>query len=71
MVKSTDTEKLRLFAIDTKLRTEADQLLKQSGIGEILLNEGFKPSGSYIMKTMTWRDLDFERIDANPNWEQH
>ena len=71
MVESTDTEKLRLFAIDTKLRTEADQLLKQSGIGEILVNEGFKPSGSYIMKTMTWRDLDFERIDANPDWEQH
>jgi len=71
MAESIDDDKLRLFSIDTKLRLEADQLLEQSGIGEILLNEGFKPSGSYIMKTMIWRDLDFERIDANPNREQH
>jgi hypothetical protein len=60
-----------LFSLDATLRSEADQLLEQSGIGIILREEGFKPVGSYVMHTMTWRDLDFERTDENPNWKQH
>jgi hypothetical protein len=66
-----DKEKIKLFSLDEKLRAEADQLLEQSGIGTIIRQEGFKPVGSYVMRTMTWRDLDFERTNENPSWEQH
>ncbi len=57
--------------MDEKLRAEAGQLLEESDIGAIIRQEGFKPVGSYVMRTMTWRDLDFERTDDNPSWEQH
>ena len=36
------------------------------GLGQIIREEGFHPVGSYVMKTMTWRDLDFERYDESP-----
>jgi len=61
----------RLFSLDAKLRKEADQVLEKSGIGSIIREEGFKTVGSYIMRTMTWRDLDFERADDQPDWRWH
>jgi len=61
----------RLFSLDANLRAEADRILGQSGIGIIISEEGFKPVGSYVMKTMTWRDLDFERNDDCPDWRWH
>jgi hypothetical protein len=60
----------RLFALDAALRSEADQMLAQSGIGPILREAGYEAVGSYVMKTMTWRDLDFERYQE-PNWGRH
>jgi hypothetical protein len=61
----------RLFSIDEKLRAEADAMLEESGLGEILREEGFHAAGSYEMRTMTWKDLDFERTDDSPTWEKH
>ena len=45
-------------------------MLAQSGIGAILSAAGYKPFGSYVIHTMTWRDLDFER-EEEPDWERH
>jgi len=64
----TDAE--RLFKLDETLRNEADDMLSRSGIGPILQNAGYQAVGSYAMKTMTWRDLDFER-EEEPSWERH
>ena len=64
-------EVVRLFDLDIGLRSEADRMLKASGLGEILWLEGFGVVGSYAMQTMTWRDLDFERIDETPDWDSH
>ncbi len=61
----------RLFLLDTGLREEADRMLRESGLGKILREEGFKTVGSYAMRTMTWRDLDFEKTDARPDWQKH
>lgn len=61
----------RLFSLDERLREEADRILEQSGVGSIIRAEGFEAVGSYVMKTMTWRDLDFERADDQPDWQQH
>jgi hypothetical protein len=61
----------RLFALDAGLRAEADIVLKESGLGKIIREEGFHPVGSYVMRTMTWRDLDFERYDESPDWQEH
>ena len=71
MSESHEKNRPRLFSLDAQLRAEADQLLEQSGIGRILQEEGFEPSGSYVMRTMTWRDLDFERNDDSPDWQWH
>jgi hypothetical protein len=71
MCKTPDENRQRLFALDAGLRAEADLMLKQSGIGKVLREEGFQPVGSYAMRTMTWRDLDFERCDDSPNWQEH
>jgi hypothetical protein len=71
MNKSLEENRKRLFALDAGLRAEADRVLKESELGEIIKEEGFKPVGSYVMKTMTWRDLDFERCDENPDWRKH
>ncbi|MEN6547002.1 MAG: hypothetical protein ABFE07_13280 [Armatimonadia bacterium] len=62
----------RLFALDERLRREADEMLLASGIGSILDETGFTPVGSHVMHTMTWRDLDFERYgerDPAAHWK--
>jgi hypothetical protein len=61
----------RLFTLDAGLRAEADKMLEESGLAGIIREEGFHAVGSYAMKTMTWRDLDFERYDESPNWQVH
>jgi len=60
----------RLFARDVALRAEAEEVLERSGIGAILAEAGYQIVGSYVMKTMTWRDLDFERYEE-PDWERN
>jgi hypothetical protein len=60
----------RLFALDAALRSEADEVLADSGIGTILHDGGYQAVGSYVIRTMTWRDLDFERMEE-PDWERH
>lgn len=57
--------------LDEKLRGEASHVLDVSGLGEILRREGYEPVGSYSLRTMTWRDLDFERTEEDPNWARH
>lgn len=64
-------EAARLLRLDEALRREADRLLSASGLGDILRQHGFIPVGSYIMRTMTWRDLDFERTEEAPDWSRH
>ena len=66
-----NSEVERLFALDNALRVEADRVLAESGIGEILDAAGYVPVGSYAMHTMTWRDLDFERPEETSDWERH
>ena len=46
-------------------------MLAESGLGPIIAAAGFKPAGSYVMRTMTWRDLDFERVREPPDWDDH
>jgi hypothetical protein len=60
----------RLFALDAALRAEADAVLADSGIGSVLEDAGYMAVGSYAMRTMVWRDLDFER-HAEPDWDFH
>jgi hypothetical protein len=57
----------RLFALDEALHAEADQVLAESGIGAILAEYGYQPVGSYAMRTMTWRDLDFQLVEDHPS----
>jgi len=64
-------ETSRLLELDEKLRAEADDVLDASGLGEILQSEGFRAVGSYTMRTMTWRDLDFDRAEDPPDWNRH
>ncbi len=71
MKMSLEENRQRLFTLDASLRVEADQMLKESGLGMIIREEGFKLVGSYTMKTMTWRNLDYERMDANPDMKNH
>ena len=71
MDESLEENRRRLFALDSGLRAEADRMLEESGLGRILKEEGFVPVGSYVMQTMTWRDLDFERCDDSPDWQEH
>ncbi len=71
MNESLEENRRRLFALDAGLRAEADLILKESGLGKIIREEGFKPVGSYAMHTMTWRDLDFERCNESPDWGVH
>lgn len=71
MPKSQDQEKTRLFTLDENLRIEGQSVLEKSGIGEIINKAGFHPVGSFVMKTITWRDMDFERYDENPSWAWH
>jgi len=60
----------RLFALDAALRAEADQILSDSSIGAILQDAGYVAVGSCVMRTMVWRDLDFER-HGEPDWKLH
>ncbi len=46
-------------------------MLRASGLGALLRHEGFAAVGSYVMRTMTWRDLDFERAEESPDWPRH
>jgi hypothetical protein len=71
MTEEMSENRQRLFALDEGLREEADRMLEESGMGEILRAEGFQPVGSYAMRTMTWRDLDFERCEDSPDWQRH
>jgi hypothetical protein len=59
-----------LLASDAALREEADAVLAASGLGIILQAAGYVVVGSYAMRTMTWRDLDFERYQE-PDWDEH
>ena len=71
MPESLEQNRKRLFSLDASLRSEADKMLEESGLGEIIRDEGYKAVGSYAMHTMTWRDLDFERCDESPDWQEH
>jgi hypothetical protein len=46
-------------------------MLDASGIGGILREAGYVASGSQAMRTMTWRDLDFDREQDLPDWADH
>jgi hypothetical protein len=61
----------RLNRLDADLRREADEFLLSSGLGRVISAAGFMPVGSYVMRTMVWRDLDFERMVDNPDWREH
>ncbi|UCC16851.1 MAG: hypothetical protein JSU58_10930 [Dehalococcoidales bacterium] len=71
MPGSQEKERVRLFTLDEDLRIEGQSVLERSGIGRVIYEAGFHPVGSSVMKTMTWRDLDFERYDENPDWSEH
>ena len=71
MTDPSSPEAKRLLRLDEELRSEADHVLAASGLGEVLQQEGFSAVGSYAMRTMTWRDLDFERTDDAPDWGRH
>jgi hypothetical protein len=71
MPEKNPSEAARLLKLDEGFREEADRMLSGSGLGAILQREGFEPVGSYVMRTMTWRDLDFERIESEPDWGRH
>ncbi|MGD0110795.1 MAG: hypothetical protein ABSD48_02920 [Armatimonadota bacterium] len=60
----------RLLAAEASLRSEADAMLAASGIGAILAGAGYTAVGSYAMRTMTRRDLDFEHAEE-PDWARH
>ena len=60
-----------LFALDAALRAEAARMLAASGIAAILAEYGYEATGSYRLRTMTWRDLDYERPEEQPNWARH
>ena len=70
-VRLVHPEAEELFALDEALRAEGQRVLADSGIGAIIDEAGFAPVGSQAMRTMTWRDLDFERPESPPDWEQH
>jgi hypothetical protein len=65
------SEQIRLNDLEFTLRKEAGEFLINSGLGPIIAEAGFQPVGSYAMRTMTWRDLDFERMVDEPDWEDH
>lgn len=59
----------RLVQQEADLRAEGTALLAASGLGALLAEAGFVPVGSQVMRTMTWRDLDFERY-AEPDFTE-
>ena len=70
-VSSSPAEVARLLQLEESLRDEGDHVLSASGLGNVLQHYGFVPGGSYVMRTMTWRDLDFERVEEAPDWNRH
>ena len=56
-----DISNPELLAQDAALRSEADAILVQTGLGSMIAKAGYHAVGSYVMRTMVWRDLDFER----------
>jgi hypothetical protein len=67
----SQSEAARLLALNESLREEGARLLAESGLGTIIDETGYRPVGSYVMGTMTWRDLDFERVEDPPDWKVH
>jgi hypothetical protein len=65
------TDRIRLDKLDSSLRREGKEFLVASRLGPIIAEAGFKAVGSYVMRTMTWRDLDFERMVDEPDWAEH
>ena len=63
-------DSLRLSQLDANLRREADEFLLNSGLAQTISAAGFAAVGSYTMRTMVWRDLDFERM-VEPDWSDH
>ena len=57
--------------MDVAPRAEADSMLQDTGLGKMISDAGYHPVGSYVMRTMTWRDLDFERVEVEPSWIRH
>ena len=48
-----------LISHDAALRAEADNLLIETGLMDLLRHRGsVHVSGSYALRLMTWRDLD-------------
>ncbi len=66
-----ETERENLLKQDENLHVEADRMLAETGIGALLRQYGYHAVGSYVMRTMTWRDLDFERAEDPPDWRRH
>jgi len=64
-------EAQELFALDEALRAEGERVLGESGIGAIIEEAGYVPVGSQVMRTMTWRDLDFELPEEPHDWNAH
>lgn len=60
-----------LFNLDESLRKEADAMLKEIGLGKLVYGAGYHHVGSYAMRTMVWRDFDFERAEDPPDWRRH
>ena len=60
-----------LFSQNARLCAEADTMLTETGLGELLHEAGYELVGSYTMGTMTWCDLDFERTEEPPDWNRH
>jgi hypothetical protein len=60
-----------LFVREAALRTEAEDMLANTGLGMIFAQAGYHAVGSYVMRTMVWRDLDFEREVDSPTWDEH
>lgn len=71
MTGTEEKERTRLFSQDENLRKEGELILDRSGVGKILLKNDFHPVGSFVMKTMAWRDIDFERYDDDPDVDEH
>jgi hypothetical protein len=56
---------------ECRLRAEADTMLAETGLGTMIHEAGYQSVGSYVMHTMMWRDLDFERTEDKPDWQRH
>ena len=66
-----DIRNPELLAQDAALRSEADAMLVQTGLGGMIAKAGYHAVGSYVIRTMVWRDLDFEREADNLTWDEH